>query len=307
MSVLMDVLRANGGAAPYAVLERAGIPRDHVRSAVRSGTIERVRHGWFAHPAADRDVVRAVRVGGTATAASVARMHGLWVHDGTRLHVRVRHSTGRLSSPLDRAVPLDRIGQRVCVHYSTKAGLDRARDPLVLALAEMFACAPRDEALASIDSALEQRHLTMGHLDLVRAEMPPSRRAEVDLVDPDGQSGLETRIRMLLHGRRIRYRSQVHIAGVGTVDFLVGDRLVIEADGRAWHSGAAAFDRDRRRDFELVIQGYLVLRLSCSQVMEDWERTSDGILALVGRGAHRWAGGGPFSRVDTTGPALRNA
>jgi very-short-patch-repair endonuclease len=287
-------LRTNGGVLPYSALDRAGYSRSAVRAELQRGSIARVRNGWFAVPDAKPDVIRAVRVGGTATAARVARLHSLWVHDDGLLHVRVRHSAGRLAAAHERGMPLDRTTHRVCVHYSTKGGLDRARDPLTMALAEMFACAAPGDVLPSIDSALEKGVLQVGHLDLIRERMPRSRRALIDRVDPGSQSGLETRIRLLLHSRRIPFRTQVEVEGVGRVDLVVGERLVIEADGRAFHTGAA-FEEDRRRDFALAMQGYLVLRLSYRQIIDDWERTRAGILALLARGEHRWAGRGPYA------------
>lgn len=279
---------------PLARLTALGCSAEEVRAAVRSHEIRRVRNGWFATPDAHPDLVRAVRVGGTATAATVARLHRLWIQDDDRLHVRVRHSTGRLASPTDRRMPLDREQHGVCVHYSIRGGLDLARDPLTLALAEMFACADPDSVLATVDSAIERGVLQMGHLDLLRQWMPRSRRRLIDRVDPGSQSGLETRVRLLLRSKRVGFRAQADIEGVGYVDFLVGERLVLEVDGRAFHTGEA-FEEDRRRDFVLTTRGYLVLRLSYRQVMQDWERTRAGILALVSRGDHRWSGRGPYS------------
>lgn len=294
MSSVAQYLSENGGVLPYAVLDRAGYSRKAVQAAVRSGLILRVRNGWFAAPTADAAIVRAVRVGGTATAATVARLHDLWLHDDGLLHVRVPHSTGRLAAPHDRHVPLDREKHAVCVHYSSREGFDRARDPLTLALAEMFACSEPSEVMAAIDSAIDKGVLQLGHLDLIRRRMPQSRRGLLAAVDPDSQSGLETRVRLLLRSRRIGFRTQVDIDGVGRVDFLVGGRLVIEVDGRAFHTGAA-FEEDRRRDFVLSMRGYLVLRLSYRQVIDDWERTRAGILALIARGEQRWAGRGPYA------------
>ncbi len=182
----------------------------------------------------------------------------------------------------------------MCVHYSTQGVFDRARDPLTVALAEMFACTDSSDVLSSIDSALERGKLQLEHLDLIRTWMPRSRRHLIDRADPDSQSGLETRVRLLLLSRRIAFKAQVDIDGVGRVDFVVGDRLVIEVDGRAFHTGSA-FEEDRRRDFVLSMRGYLVLRLSYRQVIDDWERTRAGILALIARGEHRWAGRGPYA------------
>ncbi|BDZ54342.1 DUF559 domain-containing protein [Agromyces marinus] len=292
MSPVLQRLRSHGGILSAARLSELGCSVSDIREAVRAGAVMRIRNGWFALPGAEPDSVRAVRVGGTATAATVARMHRLWMHDDDRLHVRVRYSTGRLASPADRRTTLDRESHRVCVHYSRRGGLDRARDPLTTAIAEMFSCAPADDVLATVDSALECGELQMGHIGLIREHLPRSRRTLLDRVDPDAQSGLETRVRLLLRARRIPHRSQARIAGAGNVDLLVGDRLVIEVDGRSFHTGAA-FENDRRRDFELVMRGYLVLRLSYRQVIDEWHRTKAGILELVARGEHRWSGRGP--------------
>jgi len=292
-------LQLNQGVLPYSALDAAGCERRDVGRELHAGRIVRVRSGWFALPDAHREVVRAVRVGGTATAATVAKMRGLWVADDSQLHVRVRYSTGRLSAPHDRRQPLDRVRHRVCVHYGRPGPFDRAVDPLTRALAEMFACGDVGGAIATVDSALETGTLHLAHLDLIRSWMPPSKRALLDLTEPDAQSGIETKVRLFLRSRRIPFRVQVAISGVGRVDLLVGERLVIELDGREFHTGSA-FDEDRARDFELVTRGYVVLRLSYRQVVHDWDRTRSGILALVARGEHRWRGAGPFAPIPAS-------
>ncbi len=54
------------------------------------------------------------------------------------------------------------------------------------------------------------------------------------------------------------------------VDFLWADaRVVVETDGRSFHSTRAAFERDRARDALLVASGYRVLRFTYRQVV--WE------------------------------------
>jgi very-short-patch-repair endonuclease len=55
-----------------------------------------------------------------------------------------------------------------------------------------------------------------------------------------------------------------------TVDLIwPGGSLVVEVDGYGWHSSLRAFRQDRQRDYELAISGYLVLRLTHDEVMED--------------------------------------
>ncbi|MGR0320912.1 endonuclease domain-containing protein [Agromyces sp. ZXT2-3] len=285
-----EVIRANGGALPYRALDELEVPRRAVRAAVLDGTVVQVRERWFAVPDAPGDVVRAVRVGGSVTAASVARLEGLWVRPDRLLHVRVPSTAGRLWSP-DASdtgrVPLDRSKHGVCVHYRTVNGRPSARDSVVLALAEMSACAPLLDAQIAVDSALSLGRLTTLELEALREMLGPSRRRLADQADAGCQSGTETIVRLLLRGRRVPHRTQVQIAGVGRVDVLVGDRLVVEIDGEGFHTGPE-FERDRRRDFELTMRGYLVFRLSYSMVMHEWDAVSEGLLALIARGEHRW-------------------
>lgn len=83
---------------------------------------------------------------------------------------------------------------------------------------------------------------------------------------------------------RLRFQQQVHVVGVGRVDFLIGDCLVIEVDSKEHHSDAY---RDRRRDAELSARGFRVLRFMYSQILFEWPSVESAILAAVGRGDHR--------------------
>jgi very-short-patch-repair endonuclease len=272
---------------PYRILELGGVTRGAVAAALAAGAVARIRPGWFAVDDAPRDVVRAARVGGAVTAASAARLDGVWLLEDPMLHVRVPRNAARLRAPDDAGEPLDRAAHQVCVHYRSDPAAYTARDPLPLALAEMLACADQQAAVIAIDSALSQGMLGRDGLADVRALALPSRRAVLDAVHAGSESGTESKVRLLLRSRRIDRRSQVRLPRVGYVDLLVGDRLVIEIDGAGFHTGPE-FEEDRRRDFELVMRGYLVLRLSYRQVMTDWDVVSAGILELVARGEHRW-------------------
>jgi very-short-patch-repair endonuclease len=175
----------------------------------------------------------------------------------------------------------------VCVHYRSIRTESPARDPLPLALAELAACAPRLDAVIAIDSALATGRMNRSEVTVLRSLMLPSRRGLLELVDGGCQSGTETIVRMLLRSRRLRHRTQVWIDGVGRVDILVGDRLIIEIDGAGFHTGVE-FERDRCRDFELVMRGYQVLRLSYDMVMTEWDAVQRGLLDLIDRGQHLW-------------------
>ncbi|WP_022889345.1 endonuclease domain-containing protein [Agromyces italicus] len=314
-------IRRNGGAVPARELDAVGIRREQVGSAVAAGSVIRVRQRWYAVPDAPADIVRAVRVGGAATAASIAKIHGLWEDGDELLHVRVHRSAARLKSPTpadptptrptEGAVanaairapalaPLDAKKDRVCVHYRSDPPIRSGRDPLAVALAEMLHCTDRDAAITTIDSALARGEV---RLDEIRASASPGRRRILDRCAEGSESGIETKVRLLLRARNIRHRTQVSLPPVGRVDLLVGERLVIEVDGSQFHSGPVEFENDRRRDFELAMRGYLVLRLSYTMVVDEWEVTSRGILELIARGAHRW--GARSTPSDGLGMSLK--
>src|SRR5690606_24284588 len=156
-----------------------------------------------------------------------------------------------------------------------------ARDSLVGAFLEFRECGSREEFIAAADSAVRQGRLSPTEL---RDAGVPARLCE--LIDPSSESGGEPMLRLRLRALRLAFRSQVPVPGVGRVDFLVGDRLVIEVDGYAHHGDREAFERDRRRDARLVELGYIVIRVSYRQLAEEWADVERSILAVVRSGRH---------------------
>jgi very-short-patch-repair endonuclease len=58
-------------------------------------------------------------------------------------------------------------------------------------------------------------------------------------------------------------------------------RLVVELDGYDDHSTRGAFIGDRRRDYELALTGYTVLRLANDEIVQDFGRAVEKIRDLV--------------------------
>lgn len=63
-------------------------------------------------------------------------------------------------------------------------------------------------------------------------------------------------------------------------------QVVIEVDGYSVHSSLAAFAADRQRDYELLVSGYLVLRLPHDEVMDNVHLAIDKIRCVVGLRQH---------------------
>jgi len=73
---------------------------------------------------------------------------------------------------------------------------------------------------------------------------------------------------------------------LGRVDFVIGDGLVIEADGAEFHTDRASFEDDRRRDAILAALGFRVLRFSYTQIREHPVEVWAAIGAALARGDH---------------------
>lgn len=80
---------------------------------------------------------------------------------------------------------------------------------------------------------------------------------------------IESLLRLGLVRAGIAFDLQVWVVPFHRVDFLLGDRLVVEVDGRRFHDDPDAFERDRERDALLALWGFRVLRFTYRQVTED--------------------------------------
>ncbi|MCU1478448.1 MAG: hypothetical protein JWQ64_3141 [Subtercola sp.] len=291
---LFDGLTHLGGVADYAALSRCGIARTQVLSAAAEGAIYRVRNGWFALHDAPDDLVAAVRVGGRLSCVSALRRADVWCLSDGRLHVCVDRHASYVASPIDRAAPIvDSRMFGIALHRGEHHPAEPSRpaiEPILDAMSHLFTCRPKREAIAVLDSALNGKHVTKHQVAQLMERLPKKYGIYLASVDASAQSGTETFVRLRLKQLNIRFRSQAFVAGVGTVDFLVGERFVIEVDSKKWHTGSTAFEEDRRRDLDLHALGYLVLRLSYNQVMYKLEEAVAVIRSIVSRREHLWSG-----------------
>jgi very-short-patch-repair endonuclease len=66
------------------------------------------------------------------------------------------------------------------------------------------------------------------------------------------------------------------------VDALWEDaRLVVELDSRSFHNTVAAFERDRKRDMDLQLAGYRVLRITHTRLRLEPEAVVHAIRRLL--------------------------
>ena len=155
-------------------------------------------------------------------------------------------------------------------------------DPIENVLMTVASCRPFEEARAVWDSALNK-----GLVDLaVVTRMPwPGRARElVEHATPWADSGLETIFLVRLRWLQLPIRSQISVAG-HRVDVLIGERLVVQIDGR--HHVGAQRTSDIHHDAELLLLGYHVIRVGYEQVVHRWPEVQEVIMHAVAQGLHR--------------------
>ncbi|GMA35172.1 DUF559 domain-containing protein [Demequina litorisediminis] len=80
--------------------------------------------------------------------------------------------------------------------------------------------------------------------------------------DGRAESVPETCARVALVSAGMRVTLQQWFEGIGRVDMVVEGRVVVECDGREYHSDDRAFSRDRWRDRRLLALGLPVMRFT---------------------------------------------
>lgn len=271
----------HGGLVATCELAADGFTRSDIDAHLASGRIVRVRHGWYSRREIHPEMLAAARVGGRLTCCSALDLSGFWVVRDARLHIAVDRNDCQLRSPSDSRRRLS-AGEGVVVHWRTHRTPSRLLVDPIGALHDFCDCARPDLITAATDSVLHQRPwLRQEVLALAeRAESAVSRA----LLSADGicESGTETLF--WLRMRRPAPRRQVKIPSVGRVDFVFGDRLVVEIDGYEFHSSRDDFESDRRRDALLSSLGYRVLRFSYRQVMDRWDEVESAVRGAIARG-----------------------
>ncbi len=285
-SIYYDVWRRGGVATTHELL-RDGHTSHSLTRAVRRGEVLRARQGYYCTPQLPTDQLRAVRVGGMLTGLAAAKAHGLWTPGHDELHVAVRAHARGLRAPDDAKRRLPEAPQGAVARWTgTPTGGTRSLVDPVTCLVDVAKRHPPLIAFAVVESALFRGVITMAAWRRELEALPATVRTQLDSVATTSESGGESLLRFRLQSMKVELRQQVRLRGIGRVDFLIGDGLVIEADGAEFHTSRKDFEEDRRRDALLSAQGYRVLRFSYNQIVSRWPEVEAAIRAAVARGDH---------------------
>ena len=267
-------LKASGSVAHTSTVYERGFTKRDVAAAVAEHGVTRIRRSWLTLLPPTNPTRRAVAVGGRLTCVSEAERMGLWVPRVTETHVWVPSTASRF----------DPGGLRV--HRSTgpsPVAVRSCREPLLNVLFHVAQCLPEVEALTVWESALRKTAITKEMLQEVAWSSVRARLLS-DAAGGLSDSGLETYVVVRLRRTGLAVQQQIWIDD-HPVDALVGERLIIQVDGKH-HLDPRQRRRDIAGDARLVLMGYTVLRFDYKQVMFDWPRVESIILMAVAQGRH---------------------
>jgi hypothetical protein len=152
-----------------------------------------------------------------------------------------------------------------------------------------------EEAVIALDSALRSGGVTYGQLcsrfRAARCNGVPAARLALDAADARSGSVIETQARLLFARAGLpKPTSQFLVRSpqgrpIARVDFAwEGATLAVEIDGFAYHSAGGDFQRDRRRQNWVQIDGWLILRFTAADIRTDPDYVIEVIrLALARR------------------------
>jgi len=278
VSVVEELEQLGGVARRRALLRR--VDRAALDRALEVGDIERIGHGRFALPGADRAVRAAVACGGTVGLLDAALHHG-WA-------VKTRPRTPHVVVSRGRRVPAARA-REVTLHRAELAPheIDDRWTAEETTLDHCLRRLPFDEALCVADSAPREgvgrdvlRRLAAGAKGPGSAQL----RRVVAEASPEADNPFESTARSIaLDVPGLVVRPQVELEGLGfRVDLAdVRLRIVIECDSFEWHGKRSALERDARRYNAMVVNGWIVLRLCYDDVMHHPDEVRRTLVAAV--------------------------
>lgn len=268
----INQLRRRDGIARVESLRRAGVSAHDLRRAREAGRILNVRRGWVRLPGADTELVTAARRGVVISCITLAVRRGLWVRDAVGLHVAAPPNSGHVQS-----------GPGV-IHWSTPLvprDPDALEDSLENALVLIVRCQPYEAAMAVWESAFRKRVVDPEVLS--RLALPPDARRLLADATPFADAGTETILRTRLAWLDIPIVPQVWLYG-HRVDFLIGERLVIQIDGG--HHVGEQREKDNSHDAVLRLHGYHVIRIGYDRLMKHWPEVQATILLAIAQRLH---------------------
>jgi very-short-patch-repair endonuclease len=273
-----------------AQLRAQGIDRRTITRALARGMLHEVHRGVYslilepARPllAAEQAAVLACGPGAVLSHQTAARLHGLRVVAGTELELTVvgadRRRPGLLIHRVRDVVPADHHRlHRLPVTSIARTVLDLSYRLSERALEHLI-----DEALKRTSRArfaeVVARYAGRPGASRVKALLDPDRPSS------DTWSVAEERLLRLVRRAGLP-APEVNVSlGAYIPDLLWGEqRVIVEFDSRAHHSGPAAIRRDALRHNDLTSRAYEVIHITWGDLVESPERVIARIATALAR------------------------
>ena len=266
-----------------------------LRAAVRDGLLHRIRPGLFVTGERWRAARAHERY--TLTVRGILLSHPDWIgshHAALALAGLPLFDVDLGVVDVVAPVKASKVRPGLHIHVATPGQLVRVAEgsprtvtvaegsPRTVTVAEACvltaAASGFDAGVVAMDAALARSLSTKAGLRTA-LELPGARfgvasaRAAIEAADPKAESPGETRTRLILIEAGLQVRSQVSIEDsdglVGRVDFLVGDRVIVEFDGLVKYEGAdgkLALAREKSREDRLRAAGFRVVRVTWAEL-----------------------------------------
>lgn len=254
-------------------------------AALRSGGLRRLRPGVFA----DQAVWHATEVHDryALLVRGVLLGHGRWLASHHAALALLGLPLCNVDSTLVDVVAAVRTSKRrpgLHVHVATKAQRLLVADPTSSCVTAADACVLTaaehgfEPGVVAMDAAVKRGMASVADLKeaLNAAGIrygAPQAAAAIAAIDPACESPGETRTRLILTAAGLSVRSQVALgdsAGfIGRVDFLVGERVVVEFDGAMKYEGIdgkRALVEEKRREERLRDAGFRIVRVTWAEL-----------------------------------------
>lgn len=274
------VLLAGGQVCTTSELRAIDVDAADTGRLLRSGQLVRLRRGLFASGEAWRVATPEARLALCTRAVLRERPDAAASHTSAAvLHGLPLWGTGDLTVEVVCSSPRRRSRGGLRLHPWPAAAEVAAVDGLravsvATAIAQVTEGHGHLPGLVCLDAALHAEVVTGGQVEAAGVALGLQGRAAgrlhrvVEQADSACESVGETRARVLLKDLGLPLRTQVEIfdrrGKVGRVDFLVGERVVVEFDGLVkyeGHEGRTALAHEKAREDRLRAAGYAVVRL----------------------------------------------
>jgi len=282
---LLQLATRQGGCLTIGQARASGLDARRLRVLEARGLLLRKTPQVYAVPGADpwrRDVWAAVlqHPGAVASHESAGRLLGL---PAMPQRVVVTVPIGAKPRRID-GIRIHQGGPVPTAQLSAIDGL--ACTNVERTLCDLGSVFSRTRLGFVLDDVLAARRTTLAKVGALAAERRRSGRRGVGTIaglldervgEPVPRSRLEAMLDAVLTkaglaGARAEYPLPTDGSMRGFVDrALVEAFLIVEADGRRWHTRIADFSRDRSRDRKAATRGWLTVRISWEELVADPE------------------------------------